>query len=100
MKAYKLRSILLIAGVTAIVSAARADNPQLTATLYGADSAANDYLVGGAVIPGTIAVGAPYDDVTATDDGSVYIFGRTAAGSWSQAQKITRADTAASSSRK
>ena len=95
MKAYKLRSILLIAGVTAIVSAARADNPQLTATLYGADSAANDYLVGGAVIPGTIAVGAPYDDGTATDDGSVYIFGRTAAGSWSQAQKITRTDTAA-----
>ena len=80
--------------IAAFASIARADNPQFTQALYGSDSAANDYLIGGAVIPGTIAVGAPYDDVTGTDDGSVYIFGRAAAGNWAQAQKITRTDTA------
>jgi len=63
--------------------------------IVASDAAANDHFGMGVCISGNgacIAVGAPYDDVTATDQGSVYMFEKVG-GTWIQTQKLVQSDT-------
>ena len=66
---------------------------QLTAS----DGAASDQFGYSVSISGdTIVVGAPFDDVGANgDQGTAYVFVRSATGTWSQQQKLTASDGAA-----
>jgi len=43
-----------------------------------------------------MVVGAPYDDHSSTDSGSAYVFTRSSSGVWTQQQKLTASDAAAS----
>jgi len=63
---------------------------KLTAT----DGAANDYLGYSVALDGdTALVGAPYDDVTGMEQGSVYVFVRNGA-TWTQQARLTAQDGA------
>ncbi|HMZ22333.1 MAG TPA: FG-GAP-like repeat-containing protein, partial [Blastocatellia bacterium] len=59
------------------------------------DGAANDQLGSSVALNGdTLVVGAPLDDVGATDQGSAYVFSRNQGGAnaWGQVKKITASD--------
>ncbi len=67
------------------------------AKLVASDGAAGDafgYAV--AIFGNTAIVGAPFDDATLADQGSAYIFQRSATGTWSQVVKVLPLDPAAS----
>ncbi|MSR28395.1 MAG: hypothetical protein EXS03_02320 [Phycisphaerales bacterium] len=70
------------------------------AKLTAADGAANDFLGASVAAFGdTIIVGSPGDDNgTTIDQGSAYIFKRSASGTWSQAAKLLATDGAAGDS--
>lgn len=64
--------------------------------LTASDGLAGDKLGSSVAISGdTAVVGAPYDDVVATDQGSVYVFVRSLFG-WSQQARLNASDGAAS----
>ncbi len=66
------------------------------AKLTASDGLANDFFGASVAIFGdTAMVGAPNDDGTFTDQGSAYIFKRSAAGVWTQTGKLVASDPGA-----
>ena len=64
--------------------------------LTASDGAASDWFGRSVAMSGdTAVVGAPFDDDNGTDSGSAYVFTRSS-GSWTQQQKLTAPDGAAS----
>lgn len=67
------------------------------AKLTASDGLANDFFGSAVAIFGdTAMVGAPNDDGAFVDQGAAYIFKRSAAGVWTQSQKLVASDPGAS----